>query len=323
MARERRFLSIGEVLSLIQVEFPDVTISKIRFLESQGLIDPERTPSGYRKFYPSDIERLRVVLQMQKESFLPLKVIKNRLEHSEALFDTEEDRASFMPPLQLVLSDESPLNSDGESGASIQNGSASGGVVMSFDPPHQLEEVKNAFSTERKATETISAFNSDAEPSGSVSGVTGPSEEMTPTDGGPSPLVSSPQGASNTQHRFSLEELCRLTGARVAEIEEMVDFGLIGGTLFSNERYYDGLDFEIAKVVTSFRSYGVEARHLKMFRTLADREVGFLEQVIAPYMRQRNPAAKHKAQNTLQELQQLGATLRGHFMGRSMKKYYE
>jgi len=73
-------LSIGEVLSLLQEEFPDVTISKIRFLESQGLVDPERTPSGYRKFYDADIDRLRWVLRQQRDAFLPLKVIKGRLE---------------------------------------------------------------------------------------------------------------------------------------------------------------------------------------------------------------------------------------------------
>ena len=76
----RAHLSIGEVLSLLHEEFPDVTISKIRFLESQGLVDPERTPSGYRKFYEPDIERLRWVLRQQRDAFLPLKVIKDRLE---------------------------------------------------------------------------------------------------------------------------------------------------------------------------------------------------------------------------------------------------
>ena len=73
-------LSIGEMLDLLKVEFPDVTISKIRFLESQGLLDPERTASGYRKFYPADVERLRWILRQQRENFLPLKVIKGRLE---------------------------------------------------------------------------------------------------------------------------------------------------------------------------------------------------------------------------------------------------
>ena len=79
---DRSHLSIGEVLSLLQDDFPDVTISKIRFLESQGLLDPERTPSGYRKFYEGDIERLRWILRHQRDHFLPLKVIKDRLEDS-------------------------------------------------------------------------------------------------------------------------------------------------------------------------------------------------------------------------------------------------
>ena len=70
------------MLSLLQDAFPDVTISKIRFLESQGLLDPERTPSGYRKFYEGDIDRLRWILRHQRDHFLPLKVMKDRLEEA-------------------------------------------------------------------------------------------------------------------------------------------------------------------------------------------------------------------------------------------------
>src|SRR5690606_33793086 len=77
------YLSIGEVLGLLLEEFPDVTISKIRFLESQGLISPERTPSGYRKFYETDVELLRVILTEQRQNYLPLRVIKDRLENGE------------------------------------------------------------------------------------------------------------------------------------------------------------------------------------------------------------------------------------------------
>ena len=80
----RSYLSIGDVLTLLRQEFPDVTISKIRFLESQGLVNPERTPSGYRKFYEHDVERLRWVLRQQREHFLPLKVIKDRLDEETA-----------------------------------------------------------------------------------------------------------------------------------------------------------------------------------------------------------------------------------------------
>ncbi len=75
----RTYLSIGDVLTLLREEFPDVTISKIRFLESQGLVNPERSPSGYRKFFEPDVERLRWVLRQQREHFLPLKVIRDRL----------------------------------------------------------------------------------------------------------------------------------------------------------------------------------------------------------------------------------------------------
>src|SRR6186997_3461530 len=76
-------LSIGEVLGLLLEEFPDVTISKIRFLESQGLIEPERTPSGYRKFFDDDVELLRLILREQREKFLPLRVIKDRIDSGE------------------------------------------------------------------------------------------------------------------------------------------------------------------------------------------------------------------------------------------------
>ena len=78
---DRSYLAIGDVLALLREEFPDVTISKIRFLESRGLLVPERTPSGYRKFYEPDVERLRWILRQQREHFLPLKVIKGRLDN--------------------------------------------------------------------------------------------------------------------------------------------------------------------------------------------------------------------------------------------------
>lgn len=80
MAETTAHLSIGDVLEELRGDYPDVTISKIRFLESQGLISPERTPSGYRKFYADDIARLRWILEQQTAHFLPLKVIKERLD---------------------------------------------------------------------------------------------------------------------------------------------------------------------------------------------------------------------------------------------------
>jgi DNA-binding transcriptional MerR regulator len=79
LSRARDYLSIGEVLEAVRSDFPDISISKIRFLETEGLISPERTKSGYRKFYEPDVERLRYILALQRDHFLPLKVIKDRL----------------------------------------------------------------------------------------------------------------------------------------------------------------------------------------------------------------------------------------------------
>ena len=109
---DRPYLSIGEVLGLLLEEFPDVTISKIRFLESQGLIDPERTASGYRKFYDNDVDLLRVILREQRENFLPLRVIRDRLE-SGAIEDptgptTPPRGIRNVPTLDLAEPDDQP-----------------------------------------------------------------------------------------------------------------------------------------------------------------------------------------------------------------------
>lgn len=91
-------LSIGEVLHSLRADFPDITISKIRYLESEGLVEPSRTPSGYRKFSHADLERLRYVLRMQRDNYLPLKVIR---EHLDAL-----DRG--LAPAPLTAADAAP-----------------------------------------------------------------------------------------------------------------------------------------------------------------------------------------------------------------------
>src|SRR5438128_12352967 len=84
MAGTRNYQSIGEVLVAVKTEFPDITISKIRFLESEALITPERTPAGYRKFYVDDVDRLKSILRMQRREYLRLKVLQGRLVQSEA-----------------------------------------------------------------------------------------------------------------------------------------------------------------------------------------------------------------------------------------------
>jgi len=104
----RPFLSIGEVLAALKPEFADVTVSKIRFLESEGLITPNRTNSGYRTFYPKDLERLRTILKMQRESFLPLKVIRERLASLDAGTITPE-QATAPAPITIVPATPEPV----------------------------------------------------------------------------------------------------------------------------------------------------------------------------------------------------------------------
>lgn len=102
-------LSIGEVINLLRDDFPDVSVSKIRFLESQGLIDPGRSDSGYRQFDQADLARLRFILQQQRDHFLPLKVIKSKL----TLWERGEDlNTRISEPAAKLESTGEPLNRD-------------------------------------------------------------------------------------------------------------------------------------------------------------------------------------------------------------------
>lgn len=131
----RAHLSIGEVLSLLQDEFPDVTISKIRFLESQGLLDPERTPSGYRKFYNTDIERLRWILRQQKEHYLPLRVIKDRLDQAGgAIPEDDLEETAGQQHLPTGERNEGPVRAGGLHGPQgSSRTSARNGVNVAVD----------------------------------------------------------------------------------------------------------------------------------------------------------------------------------------------
>jgi len=79
----RAYFGIGEVIAQLRAEFPDISVSKIRFLEAEGLIQPARSPSGYRKFGPADVDRLRYILTAQRDLYLPLRVIKDQLESDQ------------------------------------------------------------------------------------------------------------------------------------------------------------------------------------------------------------------------------------------------
>jgi DNA-binding transcriptional MerR regulator len=132
-------MSIGSVLDLLRPDFPDITISKIRFLESEGLISPERTPSGYRRFSVADVERLKFVLTAQRDQYLPLKVIKEQLEaidRGAATLGVREARAR------------AGVDGATESGRADSGHAESGHAGNGLTPPRRLGVVPGEVSPE-------------------------------------------------------------------------------------------------------------------------------------------------------------------------------
>jgi DNA-binding transcriptional MerR regulator len=214
----RSFLSIGEVLAQLRPEFPDTTISKLRFLESEGLVEPERTPAGYRKYSSEDVDRLRYVLAAQRDQYLPLRVIREHLQGS--------GRGAPSPGRELVDSETLPEAGD-------------------FSRPE-------------------------------------------------------------IDVRLSRSELLERTGITDAQLKQIENFGLITAR---GAGWYDADGVVVAETVARMAEFGLEPRHLRGYRTAADREVGLFEQVVAPVARQRGPEAKARAEEVVRELAALSLRL--------------
>lgn len=219
----RAYLSIGEVLGKLRSDFPDVTISKIRFLEAEGLIEPQRTPSGYRKFTNTDLERLRYVLLAQRDQYLPLRVIKENLD--------------------------------------------------ALDRGLQPAPIAGAAPAPRLAT---------------VDGELAPSNFAQPSD-----------------LRLSRDELLKASGVTEEQLIELESYGLIT----PRGRHYDGDSLAIARAVMEMSGFGIEPRHLRSFKSAADREIGLIEQVITPLVRQKSAEAKARAEEVQREIASLSIRL--------------
>jgi DNA-binding transcriptional MerR regulator len=224
----RAHLSIGEVLAELRAEFPDVTISKIRFLESEGLIQPERTPSGYRKFAREDLARLRYVLSQQRDHYLPLRVIKENLDAIDR---------GLEPPVR-----------------------PGGSAAVPQRPP--------------------------------------PATEL------PGPHAFAPEAS---EVRMSRDELLAAAGLEPEQLSQLEQFGLISRR--GKTPQYDGDALAIATAVAELAQFGIEARHLRAYRSAADREIGLFEQVVSPLVRQKNPQARARAEEVVRELAALSVRL--------------
>ena len=281
---DRSHLSIGEVLSLLQDDFPDVTISKIRFLESQGLLDPERTPSGYRKFYEGDIERLRWILRHQRDHFLPLKVMKDRLEESTAA-------GLMVPPDEPPAATAPSLFEGSDVGGSAATEARREGAATSAPAP--------------PIPAAVSPARPKPSPEPSRPSRPAPSLPAMPVNHAVNPLDGGPTGAS-----FSIEELVEATGLSHRDLGDLTRYGLLSGYQVGGDTFYDGDALVVARTAAGFMRFGIEARHLRMYKVAAEREAGFMEQVVMPLLKQRNPTARQQAAENLGEMARLGESLR-------------
>jgi DNA-binding transcriptional MerR regulator len=321
---ERAHLSIGEVLSLLREEFADITISKIRFLESQGLVDPERTPSGYRKFYEDDVERLRWILRQQREHFLPLKVIKGRLTEAGSENDIEgaeesvaEDaangglRAEAAPEPPEQSQESFTLASSMPTLAAAPEPAAPSAPVAASDPA-DVPPPRPAPAGSRPSAAALEA-TMPAKGAGSARTPARPPARPAPA---PEPSVSGPGSSQPAEEpvttvNMTAQELANATGLSAAAVRELERFGLVTGRDLGGTAYFDAEALAVAEMAAGFARYGVEARHLRMYKNAAERETGLFEQVVMPLFKQRNPQARQQAMGTLEELSRLGAELRG------------
>jgi DNA-binding transcriptional MerR regulator len=206
--RRGRALTIGAVCERLRDEFPDVSISKIRYLEDQGLLALRRTQGGYRLFTEEDVERLETILRLQRDEFLPLRVIRQELS-------------------------------------------------------------SGAWRRERTGR----------------SGLRSPEDDV------------------------ELSELCERAGVDAGFVRELEEFGLLEARSEVGRRLYPERDVEVAAACFRLSTFGVAPRHLRSFRTGADREAGLLEQIVAPSLRSANPERRHAGLEDLEMLASLSQEL--------------
>jgi DNA-binding transcriptional MerR regulator len=297
------YLSIGEVLGLLLEEFPDVTISKIRFLESQGLIAPERTPSGYRKFYEADVELLRVILREQRENYLPLRVIKDRL-----------DSGAIDPSGELAKPTDGGAATDHDGARPTEPSDDSADVPSSAIASHPAA-ARPSFATPPTSPPTARDASDEA-----AGAPVRRLEHRADLDRGDHTPVT-PQLLPGVL--LERTELCAMTGVTSAELAELEQYGIVAGRGSGGTTLYGDEAVELAKVAGAFLRAGVDARHLRGWRTSAEREASLYEQLITPKLRQRNPGARAEAIEQLRELDALGGRLRAAMMRASLRHHLE
>lgn len=327
-------MSIGEVLGILKPEFPDITVSKIRFLEGAGLVQPDRSASGYRKFSEDDVARLRFVLRAQRDQYLPLRVIRQRLTDLEQVggLDTKagqagggaagaEASAAGSPGAVRPGAEADPGSGAAGSGATGTGpgaGSSGAGASGNRSPGAGAAEPGGARARAPEAS-GAGAAGTVRSPGAGAPGSSGAGGAGAGGAAGSAAAVGQPArgtgagfaAAPPSDAQFTRDELCRAAGANVDQLLELESFGLVSAR-GSGDRgaWYGGDDLVLLRLARELADYGLEARHLRMYKLFAEREAALFEQVVAPLVRQRNPEARARARDTIQALAQLGGRMR-------------
>ncbi len=322
---EGDYWSIGEVLSLLQDEFPEITISKIRFLESQGLIQPERTPSGYRRFYQSDFDLLHWILVQQRDHYLPLKVIRDRIQSGEVeqgLLDFSGDGTA--PPEDAVPPTAARKSAAGQTDASATktaelkaaakpaspgNGTTSGGGHDNGAAPK----------AKRSKRTTDPADGSDtAKVPTSAPAATEAAADSVPRMAVASSVAEQPDADAVAEPlpplALTRDELAESSGCSVKMVGDLERYGLVKGRKAGPTVLYDNTALLIARIAAQFDTFGLEPRHLRTFLIGAEREMGLVHQVVEPMLHRRDEETRRKAHETLDDLTDLAGSLRSILM---------
>ena len=328
---ERHYLSIGEVLGLLLEEFPDITISKIRFLESQGLIEPERAASGYRRFYDVDIDRLRFILREQKDHYLPLKVIKDRLGSDptpdnglpRGIRNVTVDAPETAPEVEARQA-EAPAEAVAAAGANSEpTPTRTGARASAAKAP--------ATAHPSAARPTTAATTEDKAPAPAPVGDKLPIAPATTTGHAPEPkqaptarppaAKSSPPEPAPAGSQLSRSELITAAGIDGALLDNLEAFGLVTSRSLGQQPVYDQHALVVAEIAGKFAALGIDARHLRTFKTSAEREADLYEQRILPLLRQRNPQARDDSMRLLDDLADLGSRIHAAFVDHTLSPH--
>ena len=331
----RSYLSIGEVLDALKEHFPDVTISKIRFFEAQGLLVPERTPSGYRKFYAADLERLRIILAEQQERYVPLTAARSTVQAPASQREPTRPRTPRPgPPDEFFSPDD---DSDDIEGGDIESGSMYDGVDLGSGR-HPAQRVTGV----RSSPPVVGSVRTEAgHPTARRSPLAALRRVPAPLNNEPEPEREHMSGHRRTVHApnedaetsiepdfavvYSSDELIAATGATSALVDDAIRQGFLHGRSVFGETEFDDGDRRVLESLVVFAAHGIDPRHVRVFLHAAQREADLYVQATLPLLRRR-PRVGVNAEDPFRrfgDLERAGATLRTVVVRRALQQATE